>query len=75
ALLDALRRHFYGRPLAADALRPELLEGDVIFVIHADERLERVMPRDQWAPLMTTLVEEDGVRIAAFTPPASPRDR
>ena len=68
-LIGILHRHFYGQPLPADELRPELLQGDVVFVLESDQRLEAVMPRDEWEPLLTTLVERDGLRIAAFTGP------
>ncbi len=68
-LISILHRHFYGQPLPADELRPELLHGDVVFVLESDQRLEAVMPSGEWEPLLTTLVERDGLRIAAFKPP------
>ncbi len=68
-LVGILHRHFYGQPLPADELRPELLEGDVVFVLQSDQRLEAVMPSEKWEPLLTTIVERDGMRIAEFAPP------
>ncbi len=72
-LQTQIRQNFYGRPLPADALKPDLLTGDVVFVLRAEDRLTRVMPPAIWDPLLTTEVERDGLRIATFTPlPARP---
>lgn len=64
-----LQDNFYGRPLPADSLRPELMTGDVVFVLRREDRLERVMPEEVWGPWLTTVVERDGLWIATLTPP------
>ncbi|MGB1013252.1 MAG: hypothetical protein ACPG4T_03880 [Nannocystaceae bacterium] len=69
-LLGQLRTHYFGRPLLAEELQPGRLTGEVVFVLQRDRRLAQVMPPEVWDPLLTTLVERDGLWIAAFAPPA-----
>ncbi|MFO0631601.1 MAG: hypothetical protein U0168_01985 [Nannocystaceae bacterium] len=63
-LLAAMAREFYGTPLLPDALDPEALPDDAVFVLVDDARLSLVMPPERWGRGAGAAQHSARVRIA-----------
>jgi hypothetical protein len=68
-ILKLMERHFYGRPVFPEALRPELIVEGSLFVLSDNPRLSLIMPAERWETSLETLAAGPGWRIAAFRRP------
>ncbi|MCH9683563.1 MAG: hypothetical protein K0V04_19145 [Deltaproteobacteria bacterium] len=63
-LLSALGEGFHGRPVFPDALSPETIPPDAVFVLTEDPRLALVMPPARWSSVLRVVHRGRGMTIA-----------
>lgn len=68
-IFAALSEGMYGRPIFPDALRPDAIPSDALFVLSKDPRLALVLTPDPWDDALTAVSRGRRIVVQQLAPP------
>jgi hypothetical protein len=66
AIFTLLERHFYGRPIIANTLRPDALAPATLLILTRDARTDHIMPASLWDDRLRVLMAVEDLKIATI---------